>query len=131
MEFVSWRRISRVGVMILAVGGWLGAGCTSQSRARTEARDAYLAGQNAALLQAQSLAGAPGITVIGPVQNRHIPWIAGMTLLQALATANYLDDRGPKEIIITREGESATLKPDVLFNGAVVPLEAGDVIELR
>ena len=54
-----------------------------------------------------------------------------MTLLQALATANYLDARGPKQIIITRDGESATLKPDVLFNGDVVPLEAGDVIELR
>ena len=117
--------------MTLAVGGWMGTGCTSESRARTEARDAYLAGQNAALLQAQTPAAASGVTVIGPVQNRNIPWIEGMTLLQALATANYLDARGPKQIIITRDGESATLKPDVLFNGDVVPLEAGDVIELR
>ncbi len=131
MEFTNFRIISFYGLMILAVGGWMGAGCTTQSRARTEARDAYLAGQNAALLQAQSPAAAPGVTVIGPVQNRNIPWIAGMTLLQALATANYLDARGPKEIILTRDGESASLNPDVLFNGSVVPLEAGDVIELR
>ncbi len=117
--------------MILTIGGWLAAGCTSRSRARTEARDAFLAGQNAALLQAQSPAGMPCVTVNGPVQNRNIPWIAGMTLLQALATANYLDARGPREIILTRDGESATLKPNVLFNGAVVPLEAGDIIELR
>ena len=117
--------------MALVVGGWLGTGCTTQSRARMEARDAYLAGQNAALQPAQSSTGMPGVTIIGPVQNRNIPWIAGMTLLQALATADYQDARGPKEIIITRDGESATLNPSVLFDGSVVPLEAGDIIELR
>ncbi len=125
------RAISVCGFIMLLVVGCLGAGCTSQSRARAEARDAYLAGQNAALLQAQTSAEAPGVTVIGPVRNRNIPWVAGMTLLQALATANYTDAGAPKQIIITRDGESATLSPDVLFNGAVVPLEAGDIIELR
>ena len=131
MKFINFRIISVFGLVMLVVGGWLAAGCTSQSRARTEARDAFLAGQNAALLQGQSPAGMPVVTVNGPVQNRTVPYIAGMTLLQALATANYLDARGPREIIITRNGESATLKPKVLFNGDVVPLEAGDIIELR
>ncbi len=96
-----------------------------------EARDAYLAGQNSALHQAQTDSGSPGVTIVGPVQNPKVPWIAGMTLLQALATANYLDSKNPKSIIITRDGESATLDPNVLFNGAVIPLEPGDVIELR
>jgi hypothetical protein len=71
------------------------------------------------------------VTIIGPVQNPRVPWVAGLTLVQALATANYLDSHGPKQIILTRNGESATLDPNVLFNGDMVPLEAGDVIQLR
>jgi hypothetical protein len=106
-------------------------GCTTESHARLEARDAYLSGQNEALRQQQAQAQMPSVTIIGPVQNSKVPWIAGLTLVQALATANYLDAHGPKQIIITRDGENATLDPNVLFNGAVVPLEAGDVIELR
>ena len=57
--------------------------------------------------------------------------MAGLTLAQAIATANYLDAQAPEEIIITRQGESATLDANVLLNGAAVPLEPGDVIELR
>lgn len=118
------------GIVILA---WLlvVTGCTTESQARLEARDAYLAGQNAVLQQQQAQAQIPSVTIIGPVQNAKVPWIAGLTLVQALASANYLDSRGPKEIVITRNGDSATLNPNVLFNGAVVPLEAGDVVELR
>jgi hypothetical protein len=123
-------RLFSFGVMV-AVLGILSGGCTTKSEARLEARDAYLAGQNSALRQAQTDSGSPGITIVGPVQNPKVPWIAGMTLLQALATANYLDSNNPKSIIITRDGESATLDPNVLFNGAVIPLEPGDVIELR
>jgi hypothetical protein len=48
-----------------------------------------------------------------------------------VATANYVGAEDPAQIIITRNGESATLDAKVLFSGAVVPLEAGDVIELR
>ena len=112
---------------------FLAVGCTTNSRARMESRDAYLAGQNAALQQQQAntMAQMPSVTIVGPVQNPHVPWVAGLTLVQALATANYLDSKEPKQIIITRDGESATLSPEVLFNGAVVPLEAGDVVELR
>jgi hypothetical protein len=100
-----------------------------QSKARAQAQAAFLAGQNAALRQQHRRSRAS--TIIGPVQNPQVPWVAGLTLAQAIATANYLDSRAPKEIIITRNGESATLDPRVLLNGAVVPLEAGDVVELR
>ena len=65
------------------------------------------------------------------MQNPQVPWVAGLTLAQAIATANYLDAQAPEEIIITRQGESATLSPDVLINGAEVPLQPGDVIEIR
>jgi hypothetical protein len=110
-------------VSVAAVGG-----CTSRSKAKATAQEAYLAGQNAALQQAQQF---PTVTVLGPVQNHAVPWVAGLTLVQAVATANYLDSQAPKTIVIARQGESATLKADVLLNGAVVPLEPGDVVEIR
>lgn len=109
----------------LAVGG-----CTTRSQSRVQAQAAFLAGQNAELRRQQQ-SQAPSVTIVGPVQNPQVPWVAGLTLAQAIATANYLDSRAPKQIIITRDGESATLGAEALLNGAVVPLEAGDEIELR
>jgi hypothetical protein len=106
------------------------AGCTTDSEARAKAQQAYLDGQNAALRQQQA-AQFSGVTVVGPVQNPQVPWVAGLTLAQAIATANYLDSHEPGRIIITRQGESAQLDPNVLLNGITVPLEPGDVIELR
>jgi len=114
-------------ILMLAVAA---TGCTTNSKARLREQNAFLAGQNAALRQQQQ-SQTPSVTIVGPVQNPQVPWVAGLTLVQAVATANYLDSRPPKQIIITRNGESATLDAKVLMNGAVVPLEAGDVIELR
>jgi hypothetical protein len=106
------------------------SGCTTKSAAQAKAQQAFLAGQNAALRQQQA-AQFSSVTVVGPVQNPQVPWVAGLTLAQAIATANYLDSHEPGQIIITRQGESAKLDPKVLFNGVAVPLEPGDVIELR
>ena len=108
--------------------GLVFSGCTSKRSARQNAQVAFLAGQNAVLQkQAQPL----GVTVIGPVLNSQIPWVAGLTLAQAIATANYQDSHDPKEIIITRNGQTATINPKNLLDGRDVPLELGDVIELR
>jgi hypothetical protein len=106
------------------------AGCTTKSTSEAKAQQAFLAGQNAALRQQQA-AQFSGVTIVGPVQNPQVPWVAGLTLAQAVATANYLDSQAPKTIIITRQGESAQLDAKVLLNGVAVPLEPGDVIELR
>jgi hypothetical protein len=106
------------------------AGCTTDSKARMEAHDAFLAGQNEALQQQQSAAFST-VTVLGPVQNHKVPWVVGLTLTQAIATANYLGEHDPKEIIITHQGQSARLNPRVLLSGVEIPLEAGDVIEVR
>ena len=106
------------------------AGCTTKSGAQATAQQAFLAGQNAAFKQQQA-AQFSGVTIVGPVQNPQVPWVAGLTLAQAIATANYLDSHEPKQIIITRQGENATLDAKILFNGVQVPLEPGDVIELR
>ena len=104
-------------------------GCVEmKSKADAQAREAYLAGQNSILKQQQQ---AQNITVVGPVQNPQVPWVQGLTLAQAIATANYLDAKAPKEIIITRNGENAKVDPDVLLRGTQIPLEPGDVITLR
>jgi hypothetical protein len=112
-------------ILILALAV---AGCTTRSKARLNAQNAFLAGQNAALRQQQ--AQSPGVTVVGAVQNPQVPWVAGLTLAQAVATANYVGADEPKQIIITRQGESAALVANVLLNGTDIPLEIGDVIEL-
>ncbi len=108
------------------------AGCATKSRTQLENQNSFLAGQNAELRQqAQAAALTPGVTVLGAVQNSQVPWVAGLTLAQAIATANYLGTDEPKAIIITRNGESAALDAKVLLNGTDIPLEIGDVIELH
>lgn len=105
-------------------------GCTTKSQSRMRAQQAFLEGQNAALRQQQA-AQMPGVTILGPVQNPQVPWVAGLTLAQAVATANYIGGQEPKGIIITRQGESAAVATKVLFNGPDIPLEIGDVVEIR
>lgn len=114
-------------MMFLAVAA---AGCATRSKIQAEEQAAFLAGQNAALRQ-QLTAQSPCVTVIGPVQNSRVPWVAGLTLAQAVATANYLDSQPPKSIVIKRQGQQATLEGQVLWSGANIPLEAGDVVELQ
>ena len=112
-------------------------GCASKSDARLREQNAYLAGQNAVLTQqqqqqpAQTEAQSPGVTIVGPVQHPQVPWVEGLTLAQAITTANYVGSDPPKQIIITRHGESATMDASALLNGANIPLEIGDVIELH
>ena len=118
--------------VILSVG-ILTDGCASKSNARLREQNAFLAEQNLALQQqqAQAASQSPGVTIVGAVQHPQVPWVAGLTLAQAVATANYTGADEPKQIIITRQGESATLDAKVLLNGANIPLAIGDVIELR
>ena len=117
-------------MLLIGIGG---SGCASESKAKLREKNAFLAGQNTILLQqqAQNAAASPGVTIVGAVQHPQVPWVTGLTLAQAIATANYVGANDPKQIIITRNGESATLDASVLTSGADIPLELGDVIELR
>jgi hypothetical protein len=65
------------------------------------------------------------------VQKSEVPWVEGLTLAQAIATANYTGFHNPKGITITRQGEQASINPKDLLNGHVVPLEPGDTITIR
>jgi hypothetical protein len=127
-----WRNRFWVLLAVVSIGS-LAAGCTSESNARLREKNAFLAGQNTVLQQQQAdtAAQSPGVTIVGAVQHPHVPWITGMTLAQAISTANYVGQDEPKQIILTRNGESATMDASVLLNGTDIPLEIGDVIELR
>ena len=121
-----------VSVMLLLVSAAaLIPGCATKSGAKADQQAAFLAGQNA-LLQQQQAQQFPTITILGPVHSHTVPWVAWLTLAQAVATAVYLGSHAPAEIIITaKAGDSATLDGAVLLNGTAVPLEAGDVVEIR
>lgn len=105
-------------------------GCTTRSQAEKEARRAFMAGQSAAMAR-QLAAQSKSITVIGPVKNSSVPWVDGLTLAQAIATADYIGPDNPTKIIITRKGQRASLDASVLLSGAEVPLKPGDVVEIR
>jgi len=113
--------------------GLLAGGCAGSSTERLREQNAFLAGQNSVLQQqqAQTAAQSPGVTIVGSVQHPQVPWVTGLTLAQAITTANYVGADQPKQIILSRHGESAAMDADVLLNGKDIPLEIGDVIELR
>jgi hypothetical protein len=105
-------------------------GCVTRAKDRADVRAAYLAGQKDAFATIAATQRT-GITVNGPVQNHDVPWVEGMTLAQAIATANYTARGNPKAILLLRRGESATINPGDLLNGRDVPLEPGDTITLQ
>ena len=105
------------------------AGCVSKAEADQRVRAAYLAGQQQAIAQLQ-IRGAI-VTVSGEVRNNIVPWTPGLTLAQALLTAEYLGPSDPAEIIIRRGEELIRVDPKGLLGGEDVPLQARDIIELR
>jgi len=114
---------------VMLVFAFCASGCTTHSREKEKEHEAFLAGQNAALRR--ELPQTAGVTIRGPVQNPQVPWVDGLTLAQAIATAVYLDAHEPKQIVITRNGESAAIDPSVLLNGTKIPLQPGDIIEIQ
>ena len=117
--------------------GILASGCVSESKAKLREKNAFLAGQNTVLQQqqadssAKTAAESPGVTIVGAVQHPQVPWVTGLTLAQAISTATYIGPDEPKQIILTRHGETAAMDANVLLSGTDIPLEIGDIIELR
>ncbi len=105
-------------------------GCVTKSTAKADASAAYLAGQKDAFATIAATQRT-SITGVGRVENSQVPWVEGLTLAQAIATANYTGVGSPKEIILLRRGERATINPKDLLNGHDVPLEPGDTITIQ
>ena len=107
---------------------WLGS-CVTRSQANAQARQAYLNGRNSVLA---SLAGEGKVVVIeGPVEHPNVPWVEGLTLAQAIATAQYNGRHNPKVITITRQGEAISVNPHALLTGRAVLLQPGDAVKIR
>lgn len=108
--------------------------CSSREKKQLQLQNAFLAGQQEAMMQAQSRQAGnqqPSVTVKGEVQRPTVPWVPGLTLAKAIVAANYMGKEDPKKILLTRAGETHEVRTDRLLNGLEDPeLLVGDVIEL-
>lgn len=111
------------GILVLALAA---TGCVSKSKADAQARAAYIAGQKAAYesIGAQQTA----VVVLGDVQKHQIPWVQGLTLTQALATAVYQGAKDPTEIVVRRNSVQTEISPKDLLNGKDMALQPGDTV---
>jgi hypothetical protein len=103
-------------------------GCETKGRARLQAEQAYVAGQEQALEQSRPKPAM--VTVNGPVRNSTIPWTEELTLAKAVLAADYTGYLRPRFFRVTRNGETQEIKSSALLAGQDMPLEAGDVIEV-
>ena len=115
-------------LLALAAGG-----CVSKSKAQAQARAAFMAGQQQAVARMQEVqaqAQGPSVTINGQVRNRVVPWTEGLTLAQALVAADYYGTADPGQVIVVHNGLATRVDPKQLFNGADIPLQPGDVVQL-
>jgi hypothetical protein len=104
------------------------SGCETKTRARLEARQAYVEGQQQAL--EQSRPKPPIVTVTGPVHNHILPWTEELTLIKAILAADYTGYLDPRLFRVIRDGQTTNIKPSALLNGQDMPLQAGDTIQV-
>jgi hypothetical protein len=124
MKQVVW-----LGAMLLLIT--TSAGCVSQAKADAQAKQAFLAGQQQAMqMMKMEQARGPSVTFIGPVQTPVVPGMEGLTLARAIVVAGYHGPE-PSDIIIVRNGQGTRIDPAKLLGGEDVPLESGDVINIK
>ena len=105
-------------------------GCVSKSKARAQARDAFIAGQQESFRQMQ-LNQSPNVKFVGPVKNPVVPWTKDLTLAQALISAEYTVRGDPREIVLIRKGVASRIDPKKLLAGEDVPVQAGDIVQVN
>jgi len=115
-------------VLLLSILLLTASGCETKSRARLEAQQAYVAGQQQALDQSRPKAGI--VTVKGQVRNSIIPWTEELTLAKAIVAADYTAYLAPRVIRVIRDGQTTEIKPSALLNREDMPLQPGDAIQL-
>ena len=113
-----------LGIFILATALSM-AGCVTKSKAQAMARQAYLDGQRSAFA---SMKVQQNVAVLGDVDHHQVPWVDGLTLAQAIATAHYNGLHDPKVILINRRGEIGHINPRDLLHGRDIPLDPGDIV---
>ncbi len=79
----------------------------------------------------QSQVQGPVVTVQGRVHNPTIPWSEGLTVAKAIVAADYYGVTDPREIIVVRQGFARRVDPSKLLLGEDLPLQPGDLMEIR
>ena len=120
MNRIGFRNPSFLGLAILVLG--FTSGCVTKSKAREQARQAFMAGQQSAMMR-MSQPQKPVVTFIGQVQTPSIPWSEGLTLARAIVSAGYTG-KDPKQILIVRGGQAVPVDPKQLLNGEDIPLQS-------
>ena len=132
---VTLTRFRITGLMAsgaLAVCSLAFDGCTSNSKAKSEARTAFLAGQQESMMRMQqSQNQGPAVTVQGQVRNNVVPWTEELTVAKAIVAADYFGRSDPREIILVRQHTAKRIDPKILLSGEDIPVQPGDIIELR
>ena len=115
------------GILILALG--VLTGCVTKSQANAQAQAAFAEGQRSAY---ETIASQmTDVVVLGNVQKHEVPWVAGLTLAQALATAVYTGQHDPEEILVKRNSTEMPVDPKALLDGQVnLTLQPGDVVSV-
>jgi hypothetical protein len=124
------------GFLLLLLVAVAAAGCTTKSKARMQAHEAFLAGQMRAIerMQAQQMpppAARNTVTILGPVKYPALRWTPDLTLVKTIVAAEYIPPGEPGQIIITRGNQQIPISPATLLGGDDVPVFSGDVVELR
>jgi hypothetical protein len=104
-------------------------GCTTKSAANAQAQEAYAAGQRQAFQQ--MLQSRNSVTILGPVRNQLVPWTEDLTLAKAIVAAEYYSKTNPREILLVRQGRAIPVDVNKLLAGEDIPLQAGDVVNIR
>jgi hypothetical protein len=114
-------------------------GCVTKARARAEARGAYEAGRRDAFRGTDPAGPVPGnpqtaagqVTFVGAVAIPRVPWRQGLTLAQGILEADYRGAQDPEVIYIVRQGRAIPVPAETLLRGDDVPLEPGDIIQVK
>ena len=117
----------RIGLILCM--SLLCSSCVSRSKAQAQAREAYQAGQQAAMARMAKNQDQI-VTFVGPVKNPTVPWTQNLTLAKAIVSAGYTPRGEPSQIMIVREGQAIPIDPKRLLGGEDIPLLSGDLVQL-
>jgi hypothetical protein len=104
-------------------------GCVSKTKAKLNAQQAYIAGQQQAMMTMQQKQNT--VQIRGNVKNTTIPWTEGLTVAKAIVAAEYQDRHNPTSVIIIRNGVGTEIKASDLLQGQDEPVQPGDLIEIH
>ena len=115
--------------LCVVISVFLIIGCVSKTKAKLNAQQAYIAGQQHAMMTMQQNANT--VQLRGNVKNTSVPWTADLTVAKAIVAAEYQGPHDPTSVIIVRNGAGTEIKAADLLQGHDEPLQPGDLIEIR